>query len=100
VNEWENDESLDDPLPQDLQSLDQTGDSFRFKDFVRVCPKCKQTVTEDMDSCPFCGDILFRYLQDGTFAPRKGPLIKIVSLLIILVVVLAILGLLWVLIIP
>lgn len=98
----------DDPLDEDLEDFfdadpdrpraedlrEESARSLKFRDFVRVCPACKQPITEDMDSCPYCGDILFRYLTDGTFAPRKGPLVKIMAVMIALLVILAVLGLL------
>jgi len=85
------DESHDEDLGEDL---DAKQEPIEFRRFVRVCPACKQPITADMDSCPYCGDVLFRYLADGTFAPRKGPMVKVFSVLIILLVALAVLGLL------
>ena len=58
------------------------------------CPDCGKPITDEMDSCPYCGDILFRSLRDGTFSPRKGPLAKLVAIIIVLLVVLAVLGML------
>ena len=29
------------------------------------CPNCKKPITEQMDSCPYCGDGLFRYDCSG-----------------------------------
>ncbi len=84
---WNEDEE-DDKLQETYS------DSLKFREFVSVCPNCKQPITEDMDSCPWCGDILFRHLKDGMFAPRKGWLTKIVAAIIVLLVILAILGLL------
>ena len=81
----------DDPLEEDIDGQD---DSLKFREFVRVCPGCKQPITEEMDSCPYCGDIIFRHLKDGIFAPRKGPLVKIVAVLIILLVALALVAML------
>ena len=78
----------------DEEDLEDSAESLKFRDFVRVCPACKQTITEEMDSCPFCGDIIFRHLIDGTFAPRKGPLVKVFAVIIVILVVLSILGLL------
>jgi len=71
---------------------DAYSDSLKFRNFVSVCPNCKQPIDEDMDSCPWCGDILFRHLKDGMFAPRKGWAVKIVAGLIALLVILAIVG--------
>jgi len=64
----------------------------RFRDRVTECPNCKQSITEDMDSCPFCGDILFRYLKDGTFSLRRGPLVKVVAVVIITLILLGVLA--------
>ena len=68
---------------------DDCADGLEFRDFVSLCPNCKQQITPEMDSCPFCGDIIFRHLKDGTFAPRKGYLAKIVAAIIIILVTLA-----------
>ena len=74
---WEADEEeLDEPV--------------RFRDRVTECPNCKRSITEDMDSCPFCGDILFRYLKDGTFSPRRGPLVKVIAAVIIILILLGV----------
>ena len=78
----------------DEQDIDAGNESLKFDDFVRVCPACKQPITAEMDSCPFCGDIIFRSLTDGTFSPRKGPLVKIFAIVIVIMVILAILGML------
>ena len=67
-------------------------EQVKFGDYVRECPNCKKTLTEDMDSCPFCGDIIFRYLTDGTFAPKKGLRAKIIVAIILLLILLAVLG--------
>ena len=67
---------------------DDCDEQLEFRDFVSVCPNCKQQITQQMDSCPFCGDIIFRHLKDGTFAPRKGYLAKIVAAIIITIVTL------------
>ena len=73
---WE----LDDP---------QDDEPIKFRDHISECPNCKNTITEDMDSCPYCGDIIFRYLKDGTFAPRKASMVKIFAIVITLLVFLA-----------
>jgi len=79
---------------EDEEDIEGVSESLKFRDFERVCPACRRPVTDEMDSCPYCGDILFNYLTDGTFAPRKGPLVKIVAAVIILLVILATLSLL------
>ena len=86
------DSGIWDPDAADIEA--SQADSLKFRDFVRVCPACKRAITEEMDNCPYCGDILFRNLKDSTFAPRKGPLTKVFAVLIILVVIASILGLL------
>ena len=89
MNDCQNNHDLHDP---DEEDIDAYKESLKFDDFVRVCPACKRPITEDMDSCPYCGDIIFRTLTDGTFSPRKGPLVKIIAVLIVIMVILAILG--------
>ena len=78
----------------DDEDCEDFGDSLKLRNFVMVCPNCKQQISQEHDSCPFCGDIIFRHLTDGTFAPKKGPLTKIFAALIITLVVFAVLGLL------
>lgn len=85
---YNDDSGIHDPSDEDCQ------DSLKFHDFVTVCPNCKQQITAEMDSCPYCGDILYRYLKDSTFAPRKGPLVKVFAAIIIILVTLAALGML------
>jgi len=85
------DHNPDDPDEKDIEAADE---SWKFDDFVRICPACKQSVTAEMDSCPFCGDILYRTLTDGTFAPRKGPLVKVVAVIVVILVALALIGML------
>ncbi len=85
------DDGIHDPDESDIEAADE---SFKFNDFVRVCPGCKKSITEEMDSCPFCGDIIYRTLTDGTFSPRKGPLVKIVAVIIVIIVTLALIGML------
>ena len=65
-------------------------DPVQFENRLTECPNCKKPITDDMDNCPYCGDILFRYLKDGTFIPRKGPIAKIVAVIIILLIFLGI----------
>ncbi len=90
------------PYPDDTDYQNQDTDSGIFSDIptdeifedTEVCPNCHKPITSDMDSCPYCGDILYRYLKDGQFIPQKGPLAKLVAWLIILLVLLGVLGLL------
>ena len=91
MNEF-SDSGIWDPDEADIEA--SQSDSLKFRDFVRVCPACKKPINEEMDNCPYCGDILFRYLKDSTFAPRKGPLTKVFAVLIILIVIASLLGLL------
>jgi len=84
-------DNLHDPDESDIDAADE---SLKFDDFTRVCPACKQPITEEMDSCPFCGDIIYRTLTDGTFSPRKGPLVTIVAVIIVIFVILALIGML------
>ena len=65
--------------------------SFSFRDYLQHCPACGKPLTEQMDSCPFCGDILFRSLRDGTFAPHKTWLRKLFAAIVITLIVLALL---------
>lgn len=92
------DNDLYDPDESDIEDAENA--SLNFHDFVQVCPACKHPITPEMDSCPYCGDIIFRHLRDGMFAPRRGPLVKVVAVLIILLVTLALAGMLLLLILP
>jgi len=74
------------------EEIEEIDEPVKFRDHVTECPNCKKPITEDMDNCPYCGDILFRYLKNGTFVPRKGPLAKIVAVIIILTIILGILA--------
>ncbi|MBN1764642.1 MAG: hypothetical protein JW860_05240 [Sedimentisphaerales bacterium] len=82
---------VSDNWTEEEEDFDEPG---RDRDEITECPNCKKPITPDLDSCPFCGDILFRYLRDGTFSPRKGPLVKVIAVLIVVMVLLVILGLL------
>jgi len=95
MNDYYDNESYDDDLHDpDEKDIEAADESMKFDDFVRVCPACKKPITEEMDSCPFCGDIIYRTLSDGTFSPRKGPLVKIVAVIIVFLVTLALIGML------
>ena len=82
------------PQEEDLNSR------LDFDDTPTECPSCKKPITPEMDSCPYCGDILFRYLKNGIFAPKRGPLVKLVAIIIILLVFLATLGMILSMILP
>jgi len=89
------DEFAPDDLGPGEEDLDEPADEpLKFRDFVRLCPHCERPVAEESDFCPYCGDVLFRHLTDGVFAPRRGALTKIIAALITLLVLLALLGLL------
>lgn len=92
------DDDLYDPLEDDSgvwEAQDAGPDQpVKFRDYFTECPNCKKPLEPDMENCPYCGDILYRYLTHGTFAPRKGPLVKVFALIIALLVILAVLGLL------
>jgi predicted amidophosphoribosyltransferase len=92
---------LDDSDIYDSESeeIDYSSDLDVYPD-TGQCPNCHKPITDDMDSCPYCGDILFRYLKDGVFAPKKGPLTRFVAWLIIVLVCLAVLGLLLQMLLP
>ena len=85
----EHDDWIDWNEGPELEDLDSRLD---FHDGLSECPSCKSPITAEMDSCPYCGDILYRYLRDGTFAPQRGPLVKIVAAIIMVLVFLAALG--------
>lgn len=88
-----------DHTDQDLTE-EPSSDPASSQDKVTHCPNCKQPFFDYFDSCPYCGDIIFRYLRDGSFSPPKGPLVKVVAFLIFFLVFLAVVGLILRLIIP
>ena len=67
------------------------GSSYNLPDHLQRCPACDMPLTEQMDSCPFCGDILFRTLRHGTFTPRKSGLRKLFAFIVIALVLLTLL---------
>jgi hypothetical protein len=71
---------------------EEAEEPVRFEDRVTECPNCKKPITDEMDSCPYCGDILFRYLKDGIFVPRKGPLAKMVAILVLVIILLGVIA--------
>ncbi len=71
----------------DIEDTDDYPSSVRYEDRVLECPNCHKQVYEDNDSCPYCGDIMFRYLQHGTFAPRSKRLAKVIVAIIILSII-------------
>lgn len=71
MSSWDEDDILGpDGVDEDLQ--DDSGEPLRFRNFQQACPACGKPITDEMDSCPYCGDILFRHLRHGTFVPRRG----------------------------
>ena len=80
--------------------LEDLNSRLDFHDGISECPNCKKPITAEMDSCPYCGDILYRYLRNGIFAPQRGPLVKLVAVIIILLVFLATLGMILSMILP
>jgi len=88
------DSAWDDPINDEPQTPPEG-----YVEDVGECPSCKKPVTEDMDSCPYCGDILFHYLRSGMFVAKRGAFFKAVTaFIIVFLVVLAALGLIVVLI--
>ncbi|MBN2064751.1 MAG: hypothetical protein JW745_08105 [Sedimentisphaerales bacterium] len=77
----------------DIEDTDDYRDPVRFEDEVIECPKCGKQVYSENDSCPYCGDIMFRYLRHGTFAPKNKMLARIFLVVIILCVIFVIIGL-------
>lgn len=65
--------------------------AIRYDDYVSNCPACGKPVSEDMDCCPYCGDILFRSLRDGTFVPRKGFWRKVFVAVVVTIIALGVL---------
>lgn len=68
----------------DEDEINDYPSSIRFADQVMECPNCHEQVYEDNDSCPYCGDILFRHLKHGTFAPKSKLVAKVVVVIIAL----------------
>ena len=90
-------DDLQGPDEQELQKefeRDQA-ESLKFDQFVEACPACRRPITLEMDSCPYCGDILFRHLRDGTFVPRRGPWATIFTVLVIILIALGIIMFIW-----
>ncbi len=84
LENWEK----DDPRNEDIEEQEP----IRFEDRFEKCPNCRKMITADMDSCPYCGDILYRYFKDGIFMPKKGLAAKVVAGVVIVVIALGILG--------
>ena len=77
----------------DAEDVDDIIDPVRYEDRVLECPNCHKQVYANNDSCPYCGDIMFRYLRHGTFAPKSKLLAKIIVVLIALSLLFIVLGL-------
>lgn len=89
---WDDDDDVEDfegPDSIDEDLMEDDPQSWKYHDYVDECPSCHKPISRDMDCCPFCGDILFRVLKDGTFVPRKRPWREIFGVLAVLLVVLA-----------
>ncbi|MBI9018602.1 MAG: hypothetical protein JEZ07_15220 [Phycisphaerae bacterium] len=84
-NEYEEDDDIIGPDDDEIQSEAEISE---FRDFIEICPSCKNELSGEHDSCPFCGDILYRYLKDHTFAPKKGPLTRVFAWGIVIIAVL------------
>lgn len=91
--EDENELDLPEPDEADLEEeSEEPPPPLSFKKFRQVCPNCQKPITPEMDSCPYCGDIIFRYLKDSTFAPRVGIFAKIFAVLVIALILLGFLA--------
>jgi len=77
---------------------DLTADSrqaLKFRHFQQLCPACGMPITEEMDSCPYCGDIIFRSLRHGTFVPRRGLPAKLFAVIVVALAILGAIMFLW-----
>ncbi len=68
---------------------------MKFRNFYEACPACGKPVTDEMDCCPYCGDVIFRSLRHGTFAPKKGPWTRIFAAIVIIVATLGAIAFVW-----
>jgi hypothetical protein len=80
--------TADADLTEDETAPDENAEPLAFERFRQVCPHCRQPVTSAMDCCPYCGDVLFRYLRDSSFAPRCGLAAKAFALVVIALILL------------
>ena len=67
------------PDPEDMNDISEP---VKYSEHVLQCPNCGKQVYEDNDSCPYCGDIMFRYLKHGTFAVKSKLVAKILVIII------------------
>ena len=81
MNDYYDDDGVIGP---DIEDMDDYAEPVKYEDKVLECPNCHRQVYEDNDSCPYCGDIMFRYLEHGTFAPKNKIIAKIIIVLIAL----------------
>ncbi len=81
----------DDIIGPDQEDCPDYDYDIKNRNRLEHCPNCKEQISLDMDSCPFCGDILFRHLKDGTFVIKS----KILRYLLLLFIVIAILFIVW-----
>ncbi|MBN1437704.1 MAG: hypothetical protein JW936_11580 [Sedimentisphaerales bacterium] len=88
------DEFDDDDLlgPEDDDLRDIPAEPIEFRNFEQGCPACGKPITDEMDCCPYCGDIIFRHLRHGTFVPRKGPLARIFAAIVLALIALGIIA--------
>ena len=84
---WGPDEEEIDALEYDDFDL---GDPIQYEEHVTECPACGKMISEDMDCCPYCGDILFRTWKDGTFIPRSRPWRNIIIAVIATIIALGV----------
>ncbi len=87
---------MDDELWEpDEEDLDEYESPIKYDDRVQRCPKCKKDFLGDLDCCPYCGDILFRHLKDGIFAPSSRLWAQVLFVVIVILTTLAVLMLIF-----
>ena len=88
-DEYNDDDGIVGP---DQQDMDDYAEPVKYQDRVLECPNCHRQVYENNDSCPYCGDIMFRYLRHGTFAPKSKLAAKIFVVILALCLLYIIIG--------
>lgn len=48
---WEDDSDHDDPQPEDMDD-----EGTEAEEELLICPSCRESVHEDTEKCPHCGD--------------------------------------------